>query len=217
MMMRGIGKLAGASLQFTATPARYAGNQWTGDSYRLDITGAAPGSPVLQRRTGPAGSLQRDAGTTDANGNFSESGVFTRENVGTWLDYWYVGDELVGYYQLTVFNAPPGSDILASIPQTPSTTPLPPAPIPTLPTPNPTAGTWAEQILEGTTPAQIATYNAANTPAPAPIVTTGGAQPNPTPPVTAPPPSTGELIPGVSNTYLLAGVGGVLLLLAMRR
>lgn len=213
MMLHALGRLAGAaSLQLTTNPARDAGRQWVGDSYRVDLTGGAPGAQVTVRRTGPSGQSQRIPGTTDANGNFTEAGNFTSANIGTWVDYWYIGSEFAGYYQVIVGPPPLGSALL-NFPVPASTIPAPPPP--PLPTPNPTSGTWQEQVLEGTTPAQIAAYAAAAAVPPP----TGGPTPSTTttPVYTTTVGPTGQLIPGVPNNYLLIGGGAILLLLAMKR
>ncbi len=65
-----------------------------GDGFRIQITGAAPNSPIVATSTQNGVSHgSNNIGTTDANGNFSLVGAMNSTTIGTWTEQWKVGNQ----------------------------------------------------------------------------------------------------------------------------
>lgn len=64
---------------------------FVGDSFTLSISGGAPNAPVAVVRA--AGNWI--AGSTDAGGNFTTTGLWAPEDAGAWAQQWLVGNDTV--------------------------------------------------------------------------------------------------------------------------
>lgn len=121
--------LSGASLSNLSGGSNAAFR--VGDHWQLNLTGGQPGANVylnatvcspdfsrcaqapmsgqkdiaFELWTGKSSSGYPPVGTTDANGNFTMSGVFTPDQVGMWTQLWNVGGVLMGLPQFTVADA----------------------------------------------------------------------------------------------------------------
>ncbi len=103
LRLRRLAGLGAASVVFTTS--RGTTNLQMGDTWQVQITGAAPNSPVIASRSHPDGSEYSTAtlGTSDVNGNFTLSGTIDSNSyIGTWVEFWHVGGTTVGSYTFTV-------------------------------------------------------------------------------------------------------------------
>jgi LysM repeat protein len=74
-----------------------------GDTWQINITGAVANTPVFVSGLQPNGTLSTvQMGTTDAKGNFSLSGTFTKDQIGSWSEAWSVGSNAVGSFSFKV-------------------------------------------------------------------------------------------------------------------
>lgn len=121
-----------------------------GDSWQLEITGP-PNQPVWVAANGAA---PVQLGTTDANGNFSDSKQIGPGDTGNWGENWYVGPDVatgvyVGSLSFVVNAAAPA-------------TPPAPTPPPPIPPPSGNQNLTSPQflnLLTGSSGLNIAGYN----------------------------------------------------------
>src|SRR5579883_831020 len=106
---------------------------YPGDSWTISITGGQPNAPV--KVVGGVNGQQNTVvyGTTDANGNFTLSGIgrahrrrgslrgtFSQSDVGSWSETWYVGNDLAGSF---TFQVQPSTTPSSSETPAPTATP----------------------------------------------------------------------------------------------
>ena len=78
-----------------------------GDRWQIQISGAAPNSPVAVRGGQNGANVTSTMGTTDSTGSWSYNGQMTQAQVGPWSETWTVGGAQVGpSFSFTVNPAP---------------------------------------------------------------------------------------------------------------
>lgn len=95
-----------------------------GDSYTVSITGAQPNARVMVTATQGATTIQDATGQafTDANGNFSISGVAENAHLGAWSEVWRVGNVVIGNWNFTI--SPSGVSGVGAIIPVPNNGPI---------------------------------------------------------------------------------------------
>jgi hypothetical protein len=107
LRVAGLGAIPGATISFTTS----SGNTSTpavGDRWTISISyPAGRGLPVsVYGSTAPNGPrAETPYGALDQNGNWTSSGVFTADEIGTWYEDWKVGGQVVGNWTFTLVPA----------------------------------------------------------------------------------------------------------------
>jgi hypothetical protein len=94
-----------------------AANFAVGESFSLQITGAAPNTPVyaIGRQNGDSNSIKAPMGPTDATGAWSTSGAMGQNTLGSWRELWYVGEQQVADISFQVYATPPATPAPAPV------------------------------------------------------------------------------------------------------
>src|SRR5271165_1117669 len=98
---------AGSGVSFSFTTSRGGTVLQPGDNWTVKITGATPNQNV----SASANKNGQDLGTsvfgspTDANGNYTLSGQIPADQIGSWSETWFVGNQQVGSANFTVVAA----------------------------------------------------------------------------------------------------------------
>lgn len=137
-----------AMLQFSTSKGSGTGLTLVpGDTWTIQITGAAANSPVTVFGGKDGSYMTNSMGTTDGAGNWSKSGTAQTGDVGSWQEQWSVGGQLVGSFVFTVatsaLTVPSGSTTQnpANTTGPTITTYVPTTPTGQIPVPNAPAGT----------------------------------------------------------------------------
>lgn len=79
---------------------------YPGDTWTVTISGASPNLPVQVQGGKNGASNTTPMGSTDSAGNFSLSGRFTQDDIGSWVENWSVGGRGSGSFNFTVGSVP---------------------------------------------------------------------------------------------------------------
>lgn len=114
-----------------STSSGNSSNPSVGDKWTVSISGARPHDPVSVSGGQNGASNDSYLGRADASGNFTKSGTFTADQVGSWVENWYVNGVVAGTWTFFV------------------TSPAPPAMQPAgFQSPNPPAGSTPQQQIQ---------------------------------------------------------------------